>query len=72
MAVVSRLQESGLATPSSAVTPAGAVATVAGQLGIADAEGGLLPDGKLAAIAALRAAGRPPSWWATASTTLRR
>jgi heavy metal translocating P-type ATPase len=56
--VVARLQQSGLATTILSGDAAGAVATVAGQLGIADAEGGLHPDGKLAAIGALRAAGR--------------
>ena len=55
--VVARLQQSGLATTILSGDAAGAVATVAGQLGIADAEGGLPPDGKLAAIGALRAAG---------------
>ena len=56
--VVARLQQSGLSTTILSGDAAGAVATVAGQLGIADAEGGLHPDGKLAAIGALRAAGR--------------
>ncbi|HEY4928493.1 MAG TPA: cation-translocating P-type ATPase [Acidimicrobiales bacterium] len=57
-AVVSRLQETGLATAILSGDATGAVATVAVQLGISDAEGGLLPDGKLAAIAALRESGR--------------
>ncbi len=56
--MVARLQQSGLSTTILSGDAAGAVATVAGQLGIADAEGGLHPDGKLAAIGALRAAGR--------------
>ena len=50
-------RQSGLATTILSGDAAGAVATVAGQLGIVDAEGGLHPDGKLAAIGALRAAG---------------
>ncbi len=56
--VVARLQETGLATAILSGDATGAVATVAGQLGISEAEGGLRPDDKLAAIAGLRQSGR--------------
>ena len=71
--VVARLQQSGLATTILSGDAAGAVATVAGQLGHRrrrgrpppgrQAGGHRCPAGRPAA---------PPSWWATASTTPRR
>lgn len=56
--VVDRLREGGLDVALLSGDAVGAVDDVAGRLGITDAQGGLYPGGKLAAVDALRRDGR--------------